>query len=162
MLARMSTASTAKTLGLVIVSAQMSVMAVIAFWWIILDWGPTAPASLIGGLALMAAGLVLVFITGRHLGAALTPLPNPNGTGLVAHGAYSLARHPMYMAVLTMFIGIAALSGRFTVWAATALLLAMFLFKARLEEKYLIAEYPGYREYGQKTGRFLPRIGRFR
>jgi protein-S-isoprenylcysteine O-methyltransferase Ste14 len=121
-------------------------------WW----------SSLGLGLALVVLGAVGVGLAGRDLGRALTPLPIPNGEGLVARGLYRWARHPMYTSLVVICAGVAMGSGTAQSWLATALLAMFFMVKARMEERYLVTAYPGYRDYGARVGRFVPVVGRLR
>jgi protein-S-isoprenylcysteine O-methyltransferase Ste14 len=46
--------------------------------------------------------------------------------------------------------------------AAGGALLVLLMAKARWEESMLISAMPGYRQYAQRTGRFMPDLGRLR
>ncbi|MGC4174719.1 methyltransferase family protein [Demequina sp.] len=122
--------------------------------------GPTLFASLILGLALVVAGSVVVVWTGRVLGRSLTPLPEPNGAGMVAAGPYRWARHPMYSALVVICLGVAVGVGVVWCYLAVACLCVFFAVKARVEEGYLLGAYPGYGAYGARVGRFVPGLGR--
>jgi protein-S-isoprenylcysteine O-methyltransferase Ste14 len=121
-------------------------------WW----------SSLVLALALILLGAVGVVLAGRDLGRALTPLPIPNGEGLVARGLYRHARHPMYSALVVICVGVGVGSGTPQSWVAAALLAVFFMAKARMEERYLLSAYPGYAEYAARVGRFVPGVGRLR
>ncbi|MDE0573451.1 isoprenylcysteine carboxylmethyltransferase family protein [Demequina sp. B12] len=122
--------------------------------------GGSWPSSLWGGLALIVAGSLGVLWTGRLLGRSLTPLPAPNGEGLVVDGAYRWARHPMYSALVVICLGVAVSSGAWTSYTAVAALTVFFMVKSRMEERFLLQAYEGYRDYASRTGRFLPGVGR--
>lgn len=122
--------------------------------------GDPWPSSLWGGLALIVAGSVGVLWTGRLLGPSLTPLPVPNGEGLIVDGAYRWARHPMYSALVVICLGVAVSSGAWACYVTVGALAVFFMVKARREEAYLLSTYDGYREYAGRTGRFLPAVGR--
>ncbi len=111
----------------------------------------------IGLIVLGAAGLLAA---SRHLGRALTPLPQPNGQGLAAHGLYRWVRHPIYTSVLVICLGAAVGAGKLQVYAVVLALVVFFAFKARLEERYLLRAYEGYAAYAATTGRFVPGVGR--
>src|SRR5512143_1514205 len=124
--------------------------------------GPRLPASLWGGIAVAVLGSAVLVWAARDLGAALTPLPLPNGAGLAAHGAYRLMRHPIYTGVILACLGVAIGAGTVLSYASTALVLVFFEAKTRLEERWLVAAYDGYAQYAARTGKFLPGIGRRR
>src|SRR5689334_2542271 len=58
------------------------------------------------GILLLIAGLIIMLISGKQLGAALSPAitPNPNAQ-LITTGIYSIVRHPMYCGVIMLVIG---------------------------------------------------------
>ena len=111
----------------------------------------------IGGTVLIAIGLVLLFTGFRGLGKSLTANPVPNADGvLVTTGIYSIVRHPIYLGLLIITLGLVVSSGvwaQFIVWAALAVLLS---YKMRWEEVLLSAKYKGYAEYMAKVPGIVP------
>ena len=64
-------------------------------------------AGRIAGAAVALLGLILMFASGLALGPGLTALPEPlPGANLVASGPYRLVRHPMYLGVFLLFLGV--------------------------------------------------------
>lgn len=124
--------------------------------------GPTLFESLVVGAGLVVLGAVGVLWAARDLGEALTPNPVPNGAGLVASGAYSRVRHPMYAALVVVCLGVAVGSGALFSYLAVGALAVLFAVKARVEERKLVSTYPGYAHYGERVGRFIPGMGRLR
>jgi len=124
--------------------------------------GPTLFASVFASLALVVVGAAGVLWAARFLGRSLTPLPEPNGEGLVAGGPYRFARHPMYTALVVICLGVAVGVGVVWCYLAVVVLAGFFGAKARYEERFLVRAYPGYAEYGSLTGRFVPGVGRLR
>lgn len=107
----------------------------------ILEWG---------GAAVLLVGLV-------NLGRSLTPLPSPVANGeLRTGGLFRVVRHPIYSGIMALTIGVAIRSGSLSVAVATAALVAWFSLKARWEETRLVARYPGYAAYAERTPRFVP------
>ena len=124
--------------------------------------GPMLWRSVIVGLLLIVVGLAGVLWCARSLGRSLTPLPEPNGAGLVVVGLYRWVRHPMYSSLVVMCLGVAVLTGVYWCYLTVAVLAVFFSAKARHEERYLVATYPDYVAYGARVGRFVPLIGRLR
>lgn len=124
--------------------------------------GPTLLTSLPLSLTLVVLGSVGVVWSGALLGRALTPLPVPNGAGLVARGVYRWVRHPMYASLVVICLGVAVGSGVLWCYVTVVALAVFFAAKARFEERYLVREYAGYAEYGARVGRFVPGVGRLR
>ncbi|HEX8681019.1 MAG TPA: isoprenylcysteine carboxylmethyltransferase family protein [Ardenticatenaceae bacterium] len=109
------------------------------------------------GLPLMAAGAALGGAATLNLGSNLTPLPKPVENGqLVRSGAYSVVRHPIYLAVVLGMVGFSLLRASVGGLALTGLLFAFFDRKARREEAWLREQYGDYAEYQQQVRRLLP------
>ncbi len=78
---------------------------------------------------------------------------------VISTGPYAIIRHPMYVAVLTMYILSPLALGSY--WAVLAILPlpVLIIFRIKSEEKILIDKLPGYREYTQKVKyRLIPYI----
>ena len=120
---------------------------------------PSLAAAL--ATALTGIGGVLIVWAVLVFGRGVTPSPLPSGkASLTVRGPYRWMRHPMYTGVITMMAG-AAMSRRS--WLALALwvtLVAFFHTKAGWEERRLVATYQGYREYRDRTARFVPFLQR--
>jgi protein-S-isoprenylcysteine O-methyltransferase Ste14 len=121
-------------------------------------WGqPWSLVTLVIGLLLGSAGLLLVFAGIASLGRNLTifPQPRPDST-LVESGAYAYVRHPIYSGAILGAVGWAL------VWASPAALLyalILFLFfdvKSRREEKWLVERFPAYASYQRRVHKLIP------
>lgn len=120
-------------------------------------WGkPALAAGVVLLLCSGAAGLAGVAVLGRNR----TPFPQPRGDSeLIQHGIYARVRHPLYTSVLLLSVAWALL---WQSWPALAVAVVQFPFfqaKARREERWLIARFPGYADYARRVPRFFPRIG---
>lgn len=84
----------------------------------------------------------------------------PSAVALVVVGPYRYVRNPMYLAVLTIILGQALLSGSGgTLLYAGVVLLAVVLFVLGYEEPTLELEYGDeYREYRRNVRGWLPRV----
>jgi protein-S-isoprenylcysteine O-methyltransferase Ste14 len=114
--------------------------------------------SLLGD-ALVATGLgiaMLVIVENSYAGATVTV---EAGRSVVSGGLYKFVRHPMYVGNVIMMIGIPLALGSY--WGLLfvvpgALVLALRIFD---EEKLLIHELSGYREYTERVRyRLVPYI----
>jgi protein-S-isoprenylcysteine O-methyltransferase Ste14 len=76
---------------------------------------------------------------------------------LVIGGVYRVVRHPLYAGLIWMFTGASLV---FQNWAALLATVFMFLpamfYRAKLEEKALVAQFPTYADYRNQTGMFFP------
>lgn len=121
--------------------------------------GPVRGLTTIAAVALLATGGTLAVRGLLDLRENLTPLPHPRANGrLVAHGAYRLARHPIYGGLILCAVGWGLLTAAPAALAAAAVLFAFFDLKSRREEAWLVDHYPGYTEYRAMTRRLVPWI----
>ncbi|MTB49517.1 isoprenylcysteine carboxylmethyltransferase family protein [Lewinella sp. W8] len=112
-----------------------------------------------GGLFLAILGAVVSVLGLVQLDKSLTPFPTPRKEGeLIQHGVYRWARHPIYAGILFFAFGYALWSASATRLVMAGMLLILFFFKSRYEEKMLEEQYGEYRDYRRKTGRFGPWI----
>lgn len=117
-------------------------------------WSPLVPL----GIAIEACFFLLAVWARRHLGR--------NWSGgvaakveheLVRSGPYRLVRHPIYTAILGMYIGIAVTSGEWHAMAGVFLLVAAYCRKIRLEEQVLHTLFGAqYDEYRRNSWALIP------
>ncbi|MDV6375985.1 methyltransferase family protein [Deinococcus arenicola] len=113
----------------------------------------------VAGCGLMVLGGVVVVGSGRTLGRNLSPLPEPLDTAeLVTTGLYAHVRHPIYSGLLALGLGWGVLRGSAGALGWTVALAALFHFKSEREEKALLARFPGYAAYRERTRRFVPGV----
>ena len=109
------------------------------------------------GRVLEWAGIIGVLISAYSIRRSLTAMPLPKEHGqLATDGLYKFVRHPMYTNVLAFSLGLALSSGEVYKYLLVFGLYALFYFKSRYEEVYLIRKYTGYKEYSKTTPRFIP------
>jgi len=137
-----------------LVFLQFALIIVLAIFPDSLDVDPTLEYV---GIAMIAIGVVTLFAGFRGLGKSLTANPVPNEDGvLVTKGIYSIVRHPIYLGLLIITMGLVVSSGvwaQIIVWIALAVLL---VYKMRWEEVLLSAKYKGYAEYMNKVPGLVP------
>ncbi len=74
---------------------------------------------------------------------------------LVTEGIYSWTRNPQYATAIPAYLGLAAASHSFAVFAVASLLALSFMLMAFAEERWLEAAYGlDYAEYRQRVARF--------
>ncbi|MEI8094628.1 MAG: TIGR02206 family membrane protein [Spirochaetales bacterium] len=149
------------------VAAQFGVLGVAVVWpWAArefpghLVWGPAWSGwELVAALVLAALSGALAAWSVLTLGKNLTALPQPLATSqLVQSGPYRVLRHPIYTALIGLLTAWTLLWKDPVLLALTLALIVVFLFKSRLEERWLAARYPDYGAYRERTGGLFPRI----
>lgn len=114
-------------------------------------WSQVPPlVSWIGNVLVVLSFFIyyLVFKENSFGGSSIQTF---QGQKVSATGPYSLVRHPLYVGVLVMVIGIPLALGSW--WGLALLVLTMPVLVIRIldEEKLLKKDLPGYTEYLQKV-----------
>ncbi len=114
-------------------------------------------AGFVAGAIFFVLGVVTGIGGVRSLGRSLPPYPTPKADSeLVQHGVYGRLRHPLYSSVMLVSLGWALVWESAAALVVTAVLCCFFNAKARLEERLLLAKFPGYSDYRRRTQRFIP------
>ncbi|MGB5539884.1 MAG: isoprenylcysteine carboxylmethyltransferase family protein [Gammaproteobacteria bacterium] len=111
-------------------------------------------------LLICAFGLVIGMATFRHnrLGNfRIYPQPK-QGARLITTGPYRYIRHPMYLSLVLMMLGVALYNFHWLNLAGLALVIAAVSGKAVLEERLLLTQFPAYAGYMQRTRRIIPGV----
>jgi protein-S-isoprenylcysteine O-methyltransferase Ste14 len=109
------------------------------------------------GLVLFAIGLGVAIWARLNIGRNWgTPMSRKEDPELVTSGPYRLIRHPIYSGILLASVGTAvALSWSWLV--ATILAGIYFVYSARVEEHYLLEQFPdAYPTYAHSTKMLIP------
>jgi protein-S-isoprenylcysteine O-methyltransferase Ste14 len=114
-------------------------------------WSPVSSTVSVIGAALVGIGLSLsqlVVIQNSYAAANITVEAEQK---VVSTGLYGIVRHPLYVGVLIMMVGIPLALGSF--WGLLVLVPGVFALVVRIldEEKMLRQELGGYDEYTQKV-----------
>jgi protein-S-isoprenylcysteine O-methyltransferase Ste14 len=90
------------------------------------------------GLAVQIASMLLAVWARRHLGANWSgEVRIASGHQLVRSGPYRFVRHPIYTALVGMYVGTGLISGQTHAALALVMVLLAYIRKIRLEEKAL-------------------------
>jgi protein-S-isoprenylcysteine O-methyltransferase Ste14 len=110
------------------------------------------------GLAILLAATALTLWARFALGLMWSASPAVReGHQLRTSGPYAITRHPIYTGLLGMLLGtmLVAGAGRFIVPFPVALIL--ILFKIRIEERFMTAEFPEqYPRYRRRVPQLVP------
>jgi protein-S-isoprenylcysteine O-methyltransferase Ste14 len=123
-------------------------------------WLPRSLVWFWTGAALIAAGLAFAVAARAHIGRNWSGMVTvKQGHELVQTGPYRLVRHPIYAGLLLAFAGTALARGDGRGLAALALVTASFLFKLRVEERFMAGEFPRvYPDYKACTPALVPSL----
>jgi protein-S-isoprenylcysteine O-methyltransferase Ste14 len=122
-------------------------------------WSPVPTYISMVGDMLVALGLyinILVFKENSYGGASIETV---EGQTVISTGLYAFVRHPMYVGVLIMIIGIPLALDAWWGLVIIAVSLPAFIWRILDEEKFLKKDLPGYSEYTQNVRyRLVPYI----
>lgn len=149
-----------RNLGRFLVGGQLALLLVIVIAPPGHLWRRPLWVAIAAGFTVLASAVILLTAFWQ-LGPALTahPLPKENAE-LRTRGIYSHVRHPIYTGLLFLGVGIVIWNASLLSLLALVALFALLSFKARWEEKFLLAKYSQYSGYLAKVPRFLPRVRR--
>jgi protein-S-isoprenylcysteine O-methyltransferase Ste14 len=110
------------------------------------------------GLVLVAAGFILITWTTVELGRQYSVyITLQQDHRLITSGPYRYIRHPRYLGVMMVALGLALLFRSWIALLALPFLLALLIFRLSDEEKLLQEEFGGQWEaYVQRSWRLVP------
>jgi protein-S-isoprenylcysteine O-methyltransferase Ste14 len=121
---------------------------------------PASPVLQGIGLAVELTGFALAIWARRTLGSNWSgEVRIATGHQLVRTGPYKLIRHPIYTAVLTMYLGILIVSGQVHATVGLTIIVLAYLRKIRMEETILAAQFgEEFLTWRRKTWALAPPI----
>lgn len=103
---------------------------------------PQNQITFLTGALLLLAGLGFAVWARLHLGTNWSATVSlKEGHRLIQTGPYALVRHPIYTGIITAVTGNAVVLGEWRGLVAAALLMAVYFFKSRREERFLVSEF---------------------
>lgn len=128
--------------------------------WMTWSSWPVPLAARWFGVFLVACGAALTGWTLRSLGRNLTDtVVTRQSHALVFHGPYKWVRHPLYVAIVLITVGLSLAAANWFFLATGLAAFALIVVRTRIEEQNLIARFGvEYRGYMNRTGRFFPRF----
>lgn len=113
------------------------------------------------GLGLMIGGLVIRAVVFRKLWRRFTTaVRSVDDKRLITDGPYRLVRHPAYAGAILYTIGTGVfLGGTWSAVIVGILTIAVYDYRIRVEEQFLLRQFPGtYAAYRKRTARVFPCI----
>jgi protein-S-isoprenylcysteine O-methyltransferase Ste14 len=110
------------------------------------------------GVPLAISGLLMRAWANRVLGAFhRRTLKVAEGQTIIKDGPYRLVRHPGYLGMILMWVGVSgATANGIVILIVMMLICAAYAYRIQSEEKMLVDTLPGYAEYRAKTWRLIP------
>jgi protein-S-isoprenylcysteine O-methyltransferase Ste14 len=109
--------------------------------------------------ALVFLGYVIVFFVFRENSYTSRIVEVVEGQKVVTTGPYSLVRHPMYAGVVLMYLATPIALGSFWALAFFVPVIVLIVVRALDEERVLVRDLEGYKEYTQMVRyRLVPRV----
>ncbi|HXT71567.1 MAG TPA: isoprenylcysteine carboxylmethyltransferase family protein [Vicinamibacterales bacterium] len=125
-------------------------------------WSAVAlpPALRWSGALLTALGILLTAWTMPTLGRNLTDtVVTREEHTLVTRGPYRWIRHPFYVSMAFVSFGAALLAANWFIFAFAVAVFGLLAVRSRVEEEQLALKFgQAYRDYQERTGRFLPKM----
>lgn len=122
-------------------------------------WSSVPVWLVVVGDVLVVLGLLLSQLVVFQNSYAASTVRVEQGQQLASTGLYAVVRHPMYTFALILLLGIPLALGSY--WGLTVLVPAVAVLVARIldEEKMLVEQLPGYRQYtAQVRHRLIPKV----
>jgi protein-S-isoprenylcysteine O-methyltransferase Ste14 len=112
------------------------------------------------GAAITVAGILFAVWARRHIGANWSRFVTiKQDHELITTGPYALVRHPIYTGLLTAFLGTAIATTQLRGLIAFALIAISLLYKLRLEEQWMRAQFGDtYADYSRRVAALVPFI----
>jgi protein-S-isoprenylcysteine O-methyltransferase Ste14 len=111
-----------------------------------------AAVELLGWLVLILAGALILWVVQTNTFASRKArIQDDRGQTVVSSGPYRIVRHPMYLGILFLFLGIPPALGSWFGMIPAALIAGLFIVRTGLEDRMLRMELAGYLDYARKT-----------
>ena len=114
-------------------------------------WSAVPAAVSVVGDLLVAVGLLITMVTTIQNGYAAANIKVESGQTVVSTGVYSVVRHPMYFGNIVLMIGVPLALGSY--WGLLFVIPGLVVLAIRIldEEKVLVSQLAGYRDYAQRV-----------
>jgi protein-S-isoprenylcysteine O-methyltransferase Ste14 len=125
------------------------------FSWARIPWSPYT--NLVGGALFLGA---LILHAHCHRVHKQAHEQSRHIEGIVTTGVFATMRHPMYLSLILMYLGLSIAWGVMWMLPASLFFAALTVMTAVQEEKFLLSKFgAGYEEYMQNVRwRFIPRL----
>jgi protein-S-isoprenylcysteine O-methyltransferase Ste14 len=123
----------------------VTVVVLLAAFFTAFSFAAPTHLSLALGLPLMFLGIAIRFVTNSVL---------RKNQEICRDGLYAVSRHPMYVGSISLATGIAIVLNHALGFGLIAAVIAISIYRIRKEERFLLANLPGYGEYRREVPMF--------
>jgi protein-S-isoprenylcysteine O-methyltransferase Ste14 len=110
-------------------------------------------------LTLLVASLLVAALLTKSGHVVVSHERRPSG--LITTGAFKYVRHPLYLSCLLVYLGLVLSTASLVSLVLWVIICIFYNYLAGYEEKLLESKYgEDYRIYREKTGKWLPMLGR--
>jgi len=114
-------------------------------------------------IRLVFLGLTLIVATYLFVSGHVVVSDEQRPNRMVSTGAFRYVRHPLYLASLLVYLGLTVSTISFFSLALFIVILNFHNYIAGYEEKLLMAKFGDeYSKYKNRTGKWIPRMGKER
>ena len=116
-------------------------------------WSNVPPLiNIIGFIGMIVATIlfILVMRENRYL-SRVVEIQEERGHKVITTGPYRIVRHPMYVAVIILYISHCVALGSLFSLIPCAIIIIIIIFRTIREDKMLHEQLEGYKEYSQQT-----------
>ena len=111
------------------------------------------------GFGIVICSFVIIFLVMRENSYASKAIKVQEGQQVISTGPYAFVRHPMYVGFLMMTLAFPISLGSLLALPPAVIVVILMAIRAYYEEKTLINELEGYKEYMQKVKyRLIPKL----
>ncbi len=122
-------------------------------------WSSVPALLAVAANFLVLGGYLIVLQTLKENSYASRTIKVEEGQTVITTGLYALVRHPMYLGAGLMLLVTPLALGSYWALAPSAFMPLFLALRIKDEEKALMEELPGYREYTQQTEhRLIPGV----
>lgn len=118
-------------------------------------WSHVPVIAVLLGDALVAVGCYLIGLVYRANTYASATIEVAAGQQVISAGPYAIVRHPMYAGALVYMAGIPIALGSYWGLIPLAVIVPALVWRLLDEERLLVLELPGYRDYQQRVQHHL-------
>jgi protein-S-isoprenylcysteine O-methyltransferase Ste14 len=123
------------------------------------QWSYVPLVLVVLGDVFVLLGFIIVFLVFKENSYASGIIETDRGQKVITTGPYRIVRHPMYTGGLLLLFFAPLALGSYWALLFSVLLFVVIVFRLLYEEKFLIKNLPGYKEYCGKTRyRLVPLI----